>query len=42
MRPTFIGGQRYGKRGRGAEGKALVVIAAQMDGKRIGRLDLNE
>lgn len=37
---TYIGGQKAGKRGRGAEGKALVVIAAQMDGKRIGRIRL--
>ena len=36
----YIGGQKAGKRGRGAEGKALVVIAAQMDGKRIGRIRL--
>jgi len=35
---VFIGGERPGKRGRGAEGKALVVIAAQEDGKRIGRI----
>lgn len=34
----FIGGERPGKRGRGAEGKALVVIAAQEDGKPIGRI----
>ena len=37
---TYIGGERPGKRGRGAEGKALVLIAAQMDGKRIGRIRL--
>jgi len=37
---TYIGGQKPGKRGRGAEGKALVVIAAQEDGKRIGRIRL--
>lgn len=34
----FIGGERAGKRGRGAAGKTLVVIAAQADGKRIGRI----
>ena len=36
----FIGGERSGKRGRGAEGKALVVIAAQEgdSGKGIGRI----
>ena len=36
----FIGGEKPGKRGRGAAGKALVVVAAQEDGKRIGRLRL--
>ena len=37
---VFIGGERSGKRGRGAEGKALVILAAQQDGKRIGRIRL--
>ena len=37
---TYVGGHRSGKRGRGAAGKALVVIAAQQDGKRIGRIRL--
>lgn len=36
----FIGGPREGKRGRGAAGKELVLIAAQADGKRIGRIRL--
>lgn len=36
----YIGGEKQGKRGRGAEGKALVVIAAQLDGTRIGRIRL--
>jgi transposase-like protein len=36
----YIGGERRGKRGRGAEDKALVLIAAQIDGKRIGRIRL--
>lgn len=36
----FIGGERSGKRGRGAAGKTLVVIAAQADGKGIGRIRL--
>jgi transposase-like protein len=35
---TFIGGPRAGKRGRGAEGKALVVIAAQAAEQKIGRI----
>ena len=37
---AYIGGRKPGKRGRGAAGKALVVIAAQKDGKRIGRIRL--
>jgi transposase-like protein len=37
---TFIGGERSGKRGRGAEGKALVVIAAQEGEKGMGRIRL--
>jgi len=36
----YIGGEKPGKRGRGAEGKALVIIAAQQDGKHIGRIRL--
>jgi transposase-like protein len=36
----YIGGEKPGKRGRGAEGKALVLIAAQVDGERIGRIRL--
>ncbi len=35
---AFIGGVRSGKRGRGAEGKELIVIAAECSGeKRVGR-----
>jgi len=30
---TYIGGKKTGKRGRGADGKVLVLIAAQIDGK---------
>ena len=37
---TYIGGKKNGKRGRGAGGKVLVLIAAQIDGKRIGRIRL--
>jgi len=37
---TYIGGLREGKRGRGSGGKALVVIAAQKDGRKIGRIRL--
>jgi len=36
----YIGGVKEGKRGRGADGKALVVVAAQEDGKYIGRIRL--
>jgi len=36
----FIGGERPGKRGRGAAGKSLVLIAAQQAGKGIGRIRL--
>jgi hypothetical protein len=37
---TFIGGEKSGKRGRGATGKELVVIAVQKDGKKLGRIRL--
>ena len=37
---VYIGGERPGKRGRGAAGKALVLIAAQVDGGKIGRIRL--
>ena len=37
---VYIGGERPGKRGRGAAGKALVLIAAQVDGNKIGRIRL--
>lgn len=37
---TFIGAAKPGRRGRGAEGKKLVLIAAQEDGRRIGRIRL--
>ena len=36
---TYLGGLEEGLRGRGAEGKTLIVIAAQMvDRKKIGRI----
>jgi len=34
---AFIGGVSTGKRGRGAENKVLVIIAAELDGKKVGR-----
>jgi len=37
---TFIGGEKPGKRGRGAEGKTLVLIVAQENGKAVGRIRL--
>jgi len=37
---TYIGGVKRGKRGRGAAGKSLVLIAAQCEGARIGRIRL--
>jgi len=37
---TYIGGKKAGKRGRGAEGKVLIVIGAQIDGNHIGRIRL--
>lgn len=37
---TFIGGPQPGKRGRGAAGKALVLIAVQTQGRKIGRIRL--
>jgi transposase-like protein len=40
MDEIYIGGQRPGKRGRGAAGKALVLVAAQVDGGKIGRIRL--
>lgn len=39
---SYIGGKKAGKRGRGAAGKALVVIAAQLDGSGIGRIRLRQ
>jgi len=37
---TFIGGDKPGKRGRGAAGKTLVLIAAEVRGRAIGRIRL--
>lgn len=35
---TYIGGQKEGTRGRGAEGKTLVLVAVEGDMKRLGRV----
>jgi transposase-like protein len=37
---TYVGGKKHGKRGRGAGGKSLVAIAAEIKGNRIGRIRL--
>lgn len=37
---TYIGGEKPGKRGRGAEGKNIVLIAAERDQLGIGRIRL--
>lgn len=37
---SFIGGAKPGKRGRGAEGKVLLLILAEENGKAIGRIRL--
>ncbi len=37
---TVIGGVRTGKRGRGAAGKVLVLIAAEVRGSTVGRIRL--
>jgi transposase-like protein len=37
---SYLGGEKPGKRGRGATGKALVMIAAECDGTRVGRIRL--
>jgi transposase-like protein len=37
---TFLGGVKPGKRGRGAAGKTLVLIAAEIRGTAIGRIRL--
>ena len=38
---VYIGGVKKGKRGRGADGKALVLVAAEKAGRRIGRIRLH-
>jgi transposase-like protein len=36
----YVGGEHAGKRGRGAAGKSIVVVAAEEDGTHIGRIRL--
>ncbi len=38
---TLVGGKKAGKRGRGAEGKSLVVIAVEILGKGTGRVRMS-
>lgn len=37
---AYIGGKKSGKRGRGAKGKALVIIATEINNSKIGRIRL--
>jgi transposase-like protein len=37
---TFWGGERPGKRGRGAEGKSMILAAVEHTGRRLGRIRL--
>ena len=37
---TYVGGEKPGKRGRGAAGKTIVLVAAQEDGHKVGRIRL--
>jgi transposase-like protein len=39
---TYIGGPRPGKRGRGAAGKTLVLVAVEDKGKHMGRIRLHK
>lgn len=39
---AYIGGKRHGKRGRGAEGKTLVIIMAEDKGNQPGRIRLHK
>ncbi len=39
---SYIGGEKSGKRGRGSEGKSLVVIAVEIKGSTIGRIRLQK
>ena len=38
MDETYLGGEKEGVRGRQTESKALIVVAAQEDGRGIGRI----
>lgn len=38
---AYIGGESEGKRGRGSENKTLVAVAAEIQGKKLGRVRLS-
>lgn len=38
---TYVGGEKHGKRGRGAVGKALVVVVVEIKKNSIGRIRFN-
>lgn len=37
---VFLGGKKSGKRGRGAEGKSLIAVAVEVQGRKTGRVRL--
>lgn len=37
---VLVGGKRAGKRGRGAEGKSLIIVAVEVKGRKTGRVRL--
>ena len=37
---VFLGGKTSGKRGRGAEGKSLIAVAVEINGRKTGRMRL--
>ncbi|MDO9550287.1 MAG: IS1595 family transposase [Methanoregula sp.] len=37
---VFVGGKKSGKRGRGAEGKSLIAVAVEINGRKTGRMRL--
>ena len=39
---VLIGGKKSGKRGRGAEGKSLIVVAVEVKGRKTGRVRLSK
>jgi len=39
---VFVGGKKSGKRGRAAEGKGLVAVAVELNGRKTGRVRLSK